>query len=1037
MRFGSNKLSTWSGAIDRSLCAFGFSFSIQPSHKVGFLIHAWHQSRFMKRSLLLALLCALGIKTSAQTTANQSAVSGIPQDTAFAVVQRSANDNVWQRTTYEQLPSGEWIPHIHRFQEIATGLNFKNPDTGEWEESSAEIELVPGGAAARRSQHKILFASDIATYGAIDMETPDGQRVQSHLLGLAYYDRASGQSVFIAEITNSIGQLIDTNEVWYDNAFSGVRAAVRYTTTRASFEQDVVLEEQPPAPEVYGLNSATAVLEAFTEFVAAPTPELSTSSARGQLPDTSLGFGTMKIGRGSAFLMGNHAGSTPVSKEWVTLEGRKFLVEEVPIPQIARELDTLPPQNSVKLFSNSVVNVVSSKRLLPAPPIAKMETKKMKVASLPMNSRAFVLDYTTLNTSQTNYTFRGDTTYYISGNVNLYGTNTTFEGNTVLKYASGVSLNVNTPVRWFGTTYRPIVLLAKDDNSVAETLPGSTGSPGSSYYAAKALSFDGTSALTNLNIQNLRVLNATAAVVINGQTNNVLRDLQIAKCAYGVAATNADFSVRNGLFSTVSTNFTGASATGHVEHLTSDIAVWLNKDLGTNLFLTNCILSAVTNLGSCATQCVAVVPSGAGVFQVVGAGGYYLTTNSPYRDAGTTNINPALLALLGRKTTYPPVLVLNSNFNVPTTLGPAIQRDTDTPDLGYHYDPMDYVMSGVNVNSNMTITAGTAIGWFKPASGNPYAVHLADKILMTFNGRLDAQDYFVRTSTVQESNGTWGAGISGFGIVGSQNQSSQNITLSSELDMNFTTMTGLIWDQQFKDYSGYLIVRANNSVMAGGNCGGYVISCYFTNCLMDNNQVGTVQGNAGNEIYLRNCTLHNGYFYGSRSRAIPISVRDCAFDQVTLYNVFDTYSTNSAITDYSYNAYTNAADPFPSPAGASHDQASVSFNWQTGPLGIFYLPTNSVLIDAGHTTADQVGLYHFTTQTNQVKETNSIVDIGYHYVALDTLGNPFDMDGDGIPDYLEDANGNGVVDGGESSWLLNAYNGLSYANGLQVFTPLK
>src|SRR6201999_3681495 len=102
-----------------------------------------------------------------------------------------------------------------------------------------------------------------------------------------------------------------------------------------------------------------------------------------------------------------------------------------------------------------------------------------------------------------------------------------------------------------------------------------------------------------------------------------------------------------------------------------------------------------------------------------------------------------------------------------------VQRDTNAPDLGYHYDPMDYVFSGVNINSNMTISAGTSVGWFKPASGNPYAVHLADKTAIAFNGRLDAMDYFVRTTTAQEGNGTWG-GLSGYGIVGSQNQSSEN-----------------------------------------------------------------------------------------------------------------------------------------------------------------------------------------------------------------------------------------------------------------------
>jgi hypothetical protein len=45
-----------------------------------------------------------------------------------------------------------------------------------------------------------------------------------------------------------------------------------------------------------------------------------------------------------------------------------------------------------------------------------------------------------------------------------------------------------------------------------------------------------------------------------------------------------------------------------------------------------------------------------------------------------------------------------------------------------------------------------------------------------------------------------------------------------------------------------------------------------------------------------------------------------------------------------------------------------------------------------------------------VKETNGRLDIGYHYVAVDAYDNPYDSDGDGIPDYIEDANGNGVYD---------------------------
>src|ERR1041385_3510666 len=114
--------------------------------------------------------------------------------------------------------------------------------------------------------------------------------------------RLVGQSGFIAEITNSIGQLISSNQVWYDNAFTGVKAGVRYTYTRESFEQDVILEERRPAPEAYGLNSSTTVLQAFTEFISPPAPQISTglitTGPGSQLTDETLSFNTMKIGRG-------------------------------------------------------------------------------------------------------------------------------------------------------------------------------------------------------------------------------------------------------------------------------------------------------------------------------------------------------------------------------------------------------------------------------------------------------------------------------------------------------------------------------------------------------------------------------------------------------------------------------------------------------------------------------------------------------------------------------------------------------------------
>jgi hypothetical protein len=85
-------------------------------------------------------------------------------------------------------------------------------------------------------------------------------------------------------------------------------------------------------------------------------------------------------------------------------------------------------------------------------------------------------------------------------------------------------------------------------------------------------------------------------------------------------------------------------------------------------------------------------------------------------------------------------------------------------------------------------------------------------------------------------------------------------------------------------------------------------------------------------------------------------------------------------------------------------------------LAIYYQPTNSPLLNAGSTNATNAGLYWFTTTTNQMRETNSVVDLGPHWVALDASGQPVDSDSDGLPSFLEDADGDGVVDSGETDW---------------------
>jgi hypothetical protein len=440
--------------------------------------------------------------------------------------------------------------------------------------------------------------------------------------------------------------------------------------------------------------------------------------------------------------------------------------------------------------------------------------------------------------------------------------------------------------------------------------------------------------------------------------------------------------------------------------------------MGADLFLTNCLLVSVTNIGSCSTQGVTVLSSGTGVFQTVGGGSYYLATNSPYRNAGTTNISSTTLAALSRKTTYPPVVYQGTSIDSVATFGPVVQRDNDVPDLGYHYDPLDYVFAGMSINTNITFSAGTAVGWIL-RTGDTFAMSPANKQIVTFSGTFENPTYYVHSSTSQEGgNGNWTRGWGTIGFIGTADQNLQDVTLSPELRMQFTICSVLTQgEQMFRDMSGYLTVRATHSRLTGGNQTGFIISCYFTNCLLEGCQYGQVAGWPGDQWIARNCTFHEAIFTLQRyhSPPAPASLRDCSFDQVSVVTSGDSFITNTNYSDFDYNAYTNASNLFP--VGCVHDQQSVTFNWQTGPLGTYYLPGGSVLVDAGDVTADLVGLYHFTTQVGSfTQEANSAVDIGYHYLAVDDNGVPLDTDGDGIPDYLEDANGNGLVDSGETDW---------------------
>jgi hypothetical protein len=232
-------------------------------------------------------------------------------------------------------------------------------------------------------------------------------------------------------------------------------------------------------------------------------------------------------------------------------------------------------------------------------------------------------------------------------------------------------------------------------------------------------------------------------------------------------------------------------------------------------------------------------------------------------------------------------------------------------------------------------------------------------------------------------------------------------------NFEFTTFTSLASGQSYHLYHYGLLAFSNLTVR---NCEFYGSMNYLggntnTTLVMLNNLMARARlqaiGSSGYTnwlMYSNNLNYRATVRFGSLASSNAWSVHNNAFDGCA-----PALTTQYAMNGY--NAYYNCTFRL-YPTNASDLVSTNNLAYESGPLGNFYQPTNSPLLNAGSTNADLVGLYHYTSTVSQVKETNSVVDIAYHYVAVDANGNPVDSDGDGIPDYLEDVNGNGAYNSG-------------------------
>lgn len=251
-------------------------------------------------SWMTSALCLLTLAAGA------SGVLAAPSDPV--IIERGPHHRVVERRVGDRKSS---------YTELATGLHYWQD--GQWADSREEIEIFQGTALARQGQHQVIFAANLNSPGAIDLLAPDGKRFRSHILGLAYTDYVSGRSVLIAEVRDTIGAVLPPNQVIYQDAFAGDCVAdVRFTYTKAGFEQDIILLTSPPSPSEWNMNPDTTRLEVWTEFIEIPEgtmrpvvlkqendPVARQNMAEPDLIDHRLDFGVMKFEEGQAFPLGD------------------------------------------------------------------------------------------------------------------------------------------------------------------------------------------------------------------------------------------------------------------------------------------------------------------------------------------------------------------------------------------------------------------------------------------------------------------------------------------------------------------------------------------------------------------------------------------------------------------------------------------------------------------------------------------------------------------------------------------------------------
>jgi len=512
---------------------------------------------------------------------------GVSSSLTWQVTARDWCSTTWALAqTITNLQTGAVTPQTSRVIRVGTGLNYLDP-TGVWRQSEDLIELTAdGGAAAVRGPHQVYFsAAGLTDDAALTIVTLSNRVFQSRVLGVYYFEPASGRSRLLAAPSGqAVAELHPPNQIVYRSAFNSevLKADLRYTCAKSGFESELILTAQPKlSPSDCGFDAATALLQVRHQWLA-PTPRIKTitvgSAAGPEVTDQILDFGDLWFPSGRAFLTdgssstdtnvasqisvaspGGDGAGVPVAKQWQSGGATNTLTESVAWRSIAPELAGLPPFAGPDFPGLHATAVPDQGLLFPAR--GSVPRSGIRLAGAPYGTAGLTVNYQIISGGGQSLTFQTQAAgagpqYLIDGSSDYgpayFGGSVIFEPGCLIQYVGGAYLLLYGGVVCQGTPASPSVMTSGMDGQYGLlwspwTGPASAGDAGTAlwlYYID-----------TNVTLSGMCVRYATTGIECNGNCGpgptNTVANCALYMCQTGLKAASGNLDIQNSFVNSV------------------------------------------------------------------------------------------------------------------------------------------------------------------------------------------------------------------------------------------------------------------------------------------------------------------------------------------------------------------------------------------------------------------------------------------------------------------------------------------------------